>query len=63
MKKETVYRCRNIYTENGKIDGSITVKDGKIIEQGRHKDLMRMKGYYYNLYTRQYAEETTRSLS
>ena len=37
MKKETVYRCRNIYTENGKIDGSITVKDGKIIEISTEK--------------------------
>ena len=35
-------------------DVILVVKDGKIIEQGRHKDLMRKKGYYYGLFTRQF---------
>ncbi len=38
-------------------DVIIVVKDGKIIEQGKHGELMRKKGYYYNLYTRQYEKE------
>ncbi len=38
-------------------DVIIVVKDGKIIEQGKHGELMRQKGYYYNLYTRQYEKE------
>lgn len=35
-------------------DVILVVKDGKIIEQGKHKELMKQKGYYYELYTRQF---------
>ena len=37
----------------------LVVRDGKIIEQGRHDELLKKKGYYYNLYTRQYEDEAT----
>ncbi len=40
----------------------LVVKDGKIIEQGRHGELLKARGHYYNLYTRQYEEEATSSL-
>ncbi|MBQ9536128.1 MAG: ABC transporter ATP-binding protein [Clostridia bacterium] len=29
----------------------LVVRDGKIIEQGRHEELMDMRGYYHSLYT------------
>ena len=37
----------------------LVVKDGKIVERGKHEELMAMKGYYHNLYTRQYEDEAT----
>ncbi len=37
-------------------DVILVVKDGKIIDQGTHKELMHRRGYYYELYTRQYEE-------
>lgn len=37
-------------------DVILVVEDGKIIERGVHKELMEKKGYYYNLYTRQFEE-------
>lgn len=40
-------------------DVILVVKDGKIVEQGNHKELLREKGYYHALYTRQYEDETT----
>ena len=40
----------------------LVVKDGKIVEQGTHKALMDQKGYYHNLYTRQYEDEATAQL-
>ena len=40
-------------------DVILVVKDGKIIERGRHTELMAKKGYYYQLYTRQYEEMVT----
>lgn len=40
-----------------KADVILVVKDGKIIEQGTHKELLQEKGYYYELYSRQFEEE------
>ena len=37
-------------------DVILAVRDGKILEQGTHSELMEKKGYYYLLYTRQYEE-------
>lgn len=37
----------------------LVVKNGKIVEQGTHKALLQNKGYYHELYTRQYEEEAT----
>ncbi|MBQ6662137.1 MAG: ATP-binding cassette domain-containing protein, partial [Firmicutes bacterium] len=34
----------------------LVVDDGKIIEQGRHEDLLAAKGHYFNLWTRQYED-------
>ena len=40
----------------------LVVRDGKIIEQGKHTELLKARGHYYSLYTRQYEEEATSSL-
>ena len=34
-------------------DVILAVRDGKIVEQGTHRELMRRKGYYHQLYTSQ----------
>ncbi len=39
-------------------DWILVVSGGKIVEQGKHEDLMAEKGFYYRLYTRQYEEES-----
>ena len=35
----------------------LVMKDGKVMEQGTHKELMKKKGSYYHLYSRQFEEE------
>lgn len=35
----------------------LVVKDGKVIERGKHQELLEQKGYYYHLYSRQFEEE------
>ena len=35
----------------------LVVKEGRIVEQGRHEELLRRQGYYHTLYSRQFAEE------
>lgn len=44
-------------------DVILVVKDGKIIERGKHTELMQAHGYYYDLYTRQYEEMVTNTVS
>jgi len=40
----------------------LAVKDGKIVESGTHAELLKQKGYYWRLYTRQYEDEQTSSV-
>lgn len=37
-------------------DVIVVLKKGQIIEMGRHKELLRKKAYYYNLYTQQFIQ-------
>ena len=43
-------------------DMILVVRGGRIVEQGTHDELLRKHGYYYELYTRQYEDETTAQL-
>ncbi len=40
----------------------LVVKDGKIIEQGTHGELMAENGYYHDLYSMQFEEESARKV-
>ena len=40
-----------------KADLILVVRDGKIVEQGTHMELLRKRGYYHDLYSKQFAEE------
>jgi ABC-type multidrug transport system fused ATPase/permease subunit len=35
----------------------MVIDDGQITEQGNHESLMRAKGHYYNLYTKQFRHD------
>lgn len=37
----------------------LVVKDGKVIERGSHKELLAKRGYYYELYSKQFEEEAS----
>ena len=39
-------------------DMILVVRNGRIIEQGTHPELLKLRGYYFELYTRQYEDET-----
>lgn len=43
-------------------DRILLIHDGKIAEQGSHKELLRQRGTYYKLYTNQFKEETEREV-
>jgi ATP-binding cassette subfamily B protein len=35
----------------------LVIEEGRIIEQGNHRELLALRGHYYELYTRQFTEE------
>lgn len=43
-------------------DRILVIKDGKIVEEGKHEDLIKRKGYYHRLYTNQYIEEKSKEI-
>ncbi len=45
-----------------KADLILVVRDGKIVEQGTHESLVKARGYYHDLYSRQFAEESAARL-
>ncbi len=40
----------------------LVIEDGKILESGSHKELLKQKGHYYNLYTNQFKKEAENKL-
>ena len=43
-------------------DRILVIQDGEITESGSHKELLRLKGYYHDLYVNQFRDERERSL-
>ncbi len=43
-------------------DKILIINKGKIVEEGTHFQLLKKKGYYYNLYTNQFVEEKNKVL-
>lgn len=58
MKGRTSFVIAHRLSTIRQADVILVVKDGKIVEQGTHAELIAKKGAYYHLYTRQFQEET-----
>ena len=57
MKGRTSFVIAHRLSTIRQADLILVIKDGKITEQGTHKELIARKGEYYQLYTKQYQEE------
>lgn len=57
LKDRTSFLIAHRLSTIRKADLILVVKDGKIIEQGKHMELLKKGGYYHDLYSRQFAEE------
>jgi len=56
MKDKHVFGFRIASIKNA--DKIIVMDDGHIVEQGIHKDLVKIKGIYFDLFEKQKLEET-----
>lgn len=57
MKGRTSFVIAHRLSTIRQADVILVIKDGKIIEQGSHKELIAARGEYYQLYTKQFQEE------
>ncbi|MGM9640767.1 MAG: ABC transporter ATP-binding protein [Faecousia sp.] len=57
LKDRTSFLIAHRLSTIRKADLILVVKDGKIVEQGRHLELLKQGGYYHDLYSKQFAEE------
>ncbi len=62
MKGRTSFVIAHRLSTIRQADIILVVNAGKIVEQGTHEDLIRKKGAYYKLYTRQFQEEAMENM-
>ena len=57
LKDRTSFLIAHRLSTIRKADQIMVVRDGQIVERGTHLELLKRKGYYHDLYSRQFAEE------
>ena len=55
MKGRTSFIVAHRLSTIQNADRILVMKDGSIIEQGNHEELLEQKGFYYKLYNSQFA--------
>lgn len=61
MKGRTSFVIAHRLSTIKRADKIVVIANGQIQELGTHSELLRQKGYYYNLYTQQFRQELERS--
>ena len=62
LKGRTSFLIAHRLSTIRRADLILVVRDGAIVEQGTHDELIRKKGYYRDLYRRQFEQETMRAI-
>ena len=62
LRDRTSFQIAHRLSTIRKADLILVVRDGKIVEQGTHESLLKARGYYHDLYSRQFAEESAARL-
>jgi subfamily B ATP-binding cassette protein MsbA len=57
MKGRTTFVIAHRLSTIRNADRIVTIVDGRIVEQGKHEELLEKKGEYYKLYTMQFQDE------
>ena len=62
MQKCTSFVVAHRLSTIKRADRILVIEDGRISEMGSHNELLRLRGKYYQLYTRQFREQMTQTL-
>ncbi len=60
MKRSTTFVIAHRLSTIRRADRILVLQDGRIEELGTHRELLRQRGHYYRLYTRQFREQADR---
>ncbi|MDE0608870.1 MAG: ABC transporter ATP-binding protein [Anaerolineaceae bacterium] len=60
MKRSTTFVIAHRLSTIRRADRILVLQDGRIEELGTHRELLRRRGHYYRLYTRQFREQADR---
>lgn len=60
MKRSTTFVIAHRLSTIRRADRILVLQDGRIEELGSHRELLRRRGHYYRLYTRQFREQADR---
>ncbi len=57
MKDRTTFIIAHRLSTIRRANRILVIQDGRIVEQGTHSHLLRLRGHYYNLYTQQFRHD------
>ena len=60
MQGRTTFVIAHRLSTIKRADRILVIEDGRIAEMGTHAELLRLRGHYYNLYTRQFRQDLSR---
>ncbi len=63
MRERTSFIIAHRLSTIRRADRILVIEEGKVVEMGSHRELIRAKGRYYDLYTRQFRRELERAAS
>ena len=62
MKGRTTFMIAHRLSTVVNADVILVMKDGEVIESGKHHELLEQRGYYFELYKNQFAEDSLKKI-
>ena len=62
LKGRTTFMIAHRLSTVVNADVILVMKDGEVVESGKHHELLALKGYYFELYKNQFTEDAINNL-